>query len=81
MPTAPSSAGRGTPKGSNRDQISARVAADIAEGAVVNLGMGMPTLVANHIPRKREVILHSEKKRRARHGTAACGGRRALQPH
>lgn len=43
-----------------RAQIAARVARDIPEGAYVNLGIGLPTAVADHIPRDREVILHSE---------------------
>lgn len=43
-----------------RDQMAARVARDIPEGAYVNLGIGLPTVVANHLPRDREIFLHSE---------------------
>jgi 3-oxoadipate CoA-transferase beta subunit len=43
-----------------KDQLAARVAQDIFDGAVVNLGIGQPTLVANHLPAGREIILHSE---------------------
>jgi 3-oxoadipate CoA-transferase beta subunit len=43
-----------------RDQIAAHIAKDIFEGAYVNLGIGMPTLVANHLPADREIILQSE---------------------
>ena len=44
----------------DRNQIAARVARDIPECACVNLGIGLPTLVADHIPKGREVLLHSE---------------------
>ena len=44
----------------SKDQIAALVAQDIPNGAFVNLGIGMPTLVANHLPAGLEIILHSE---------------------
>jgi len=44
----------------SKDELAARVAQDIPEGATVNLGIGQPTLVANHITASREVLLHSE---------------------
>ncbi len=43
-----------------REQMAARVARDIPAGAIVNLGIGAPTLVANHLPADREIVLHSE---------------------
>jgi 3-oxoadipate CoA-transferase beta subunit len=48
------------PKPLNRTQMAARVAADIPEGWIVNLGIGIPTLVADHVLPDREVIFHSE---------------------
>jgi len=44
----------------DRNQIAVRVARDIPNGACVNLGIGLPTLVANHVPKDREIVLHSE---------------------
>jgi 3-oxoadipate CoA-transferase beta subunit len=44
----------------SRDQIAARVARDIPEGAYVNLGIGLPTMVTAHLPPDRDIFLHSE---------------------
>ena len=43
-----------------REQIAKRIAQDLPDGATVNLGIGMPTLAANYVPKDREVLFHSE---------------------
>ena len=44
----------------DRNQIAARIAQDIPDGAYVNLGIGMPTKVANYLPADSEIVLQSE---------------------
>ena len=44
----------------SRVQMAQRAAGDIPEGWYVNLGIGIPTAIADHVPLDREVIFHSE---------------------
>ena len=44
----------------SRDEMARRVAQDIPEGAYVNLGIGLPTRIANYLPAEKEIFLHSE---------------------
>jgi 3-oxoadipate CoA-transferase beta subunit len=48
------------PRKLNREQMAARVAQDIPEGAYVNLGIGLPTTVANFLPLDKDIFLQSE---------------------
>lgn len=47
-------------KGWSREQMAQKIANDIPNGSYVNLGIGLPELVANYIPPDREVIFHTE---------------------
>ena len=44
----------------NRNQMAQRIAQEIEDGFIVNLGIGIPTLVSNYIPKDKNVMLHSE---------------------
>ena len=68
------------PEDAARTRSPQRVAQDIPDGAIVNLGIGLPTLVANHLPAEREVILHSENGILGM-GPAPAAGAGRLRPH
>jgi 3-oxoadipate CoA-transferase, beta subunit len=61
----------------DRNAIAARAARDIPEGWYVNLGIGIPTLIADHIPKEREVIFQSEN---GILGMGPSPGRNAIDP-
>lgn len=47
-------------QGLTREQMARRVAADLEDGWVVNIGVGMPTTVLPHVPQERDVVFYSE---------------------
>ncbi len=49
-----------TPVGRSRDEMAQRVAIDIPDGSYVNLGIGIPELIAKFVPEGREFIYHTE---------------------
>ena len=61
LPAGPGRVGEHFERGPrDKDEIAAAVAADIAPGSYVNLGIGQPTLVADHLDRDAGVVLHTE---------------------
>lgn len=49
-----------TPTGWSRDEMARRLAQDIPDGSYVNLGIGIPELVARYVPEGRELVYHTE---------------------
>lgn len=47
-------------KQAKRERIARRIARELPEGSLVNLGIGLPTLVANYLPKDKGIFLHSE---------------------